>query len=152
MWLRGERGFGLDALPVAAVDAAPQVVEPAHEPDGPLPVPPGPYGFIYDDSGEGNITPPPGYVLLPSSGPESLRTFVGEPRIGPWIFTFVDDALTQTGRVDRAGLTVELSDLGEDALPRLVPPNSWTYDVINVPVDATNLTVCVTGNTAPVNL
>ena len=121
--------------------------------DPPLtPVPPGPYGFIYEDNGENNVIVPVGYELLPSSGPESLRSFVGEPRIGPWFFTFVDDALTQTGRVESIGLVVELSDLGENAPLRLVPPFSWTYDVISVPFDATNLTVCVAGNTAPMEL
>ena len=121
--------------------------------DPPLtPVPPGPYSFIYEDNLENNLTVPFGYNLLPSSGPESLRSFVGGPRIGPWFFTFVDDALTQTGRVERVGLVVELSNLGPNSPLRMVPPNSWTYDVINVPVDATNLTVCVAGNTAPVEL
>lgn len=116
------------------------------------PVPPGPYFFIYDDSGEENLFPPAVYDLLASSGPESLRTFVGEPRSGPWILTFVDDALNQTGRVDNVGLAVELSDLSDDAPLRLVPPNTWTFDVINVPFDATNLTVCVSGNTEPMEL
>ena len=42
LWLRSERAFGLDALPVVLGDGAtPQDVEPAHEPDGPLPTPPG---------------------------------------------------------------------------------------------------------------
>ncbi len=116
------------------------------------PVAPGPYRFVYEDNGEGNIFPPVGFDLLPSSGPESLRSFVGEPRIGPWFFTFVDDSLTATGQVNFLSLHVELSNLGEDAPLRVVPPNSWTYDVINVPFDATNLTVCVAGNTAPMEL
>ena len=117
-----------------------------------VPVAPGPYNFIYEDNGENNVFVPANYYLLPSSGPESLRSFMGEPRIGPWILTFVDDALTQTGRVEYAALSVELSDLGDQAPLRLVPPDSWTYDVIDVPFDATNLTVCVAGNTGPMEL
>ncbi len=41
LWLRGERAFGLDALPVVLGDGAPQDVAPVHEPDGPMPPPPG---------------------------------------------------------------------------------------------------------------
>ena len=42
--------------------------------------PPGPYSFIYDDSGSGNY---PG--SQPSDGPGSLRNFAGTEGIGPWM-------------------------------------------------------------------
>ena len=41
LWLRSERAFGLDALPVVFTDGAAQDVAPVHEPDGPMPPPPG---------------------------------------------------------------------------------------------------------------
>lgn len=129
-----------------------------HRPPPLVPVEYGPYGFIYEDNGEGNIFTPVNpynglpYLLLPSDGPESLRSFVGEPRVGPWIFTYVDDSLTATGHVNFVGLQVEQSDLSSNAPPRDVQPGGWIYDVINVPAGATNLTVCVASNTQPVEL
>lgn len=115
----------------------------------PAPVPPGPYHFIYEDNGEGDIVSGANQQLLISDGPGSLRDFVGEPRVGPWIFTFLDDAWTQTGQVDQVGLKVEATS-GTNVV--VIPPNSWRYEVVNVGIGATNLTICVAGNTAGVEL
>jgi DNA polymerase len=41
MWLRSERAFGVDALPIVVHDGTPQAAEPVHEADGPMPPPPG---------------------------------------------------------------------------------------------------------------
>lgn len=125
-----------------------------HRPAPVTPVSPGPYYFVYDDSGEQNIFPLPPYdpLPLPSDGPESLVNFMGEQRLGPWIFTFVDDSLTATGLVDFASLQIEKSDLTTNGPAFDLPPGGWRYDVVNVPVGATNLTLCVFGNTQPVDL
>lgn len=129
-----------------------------HRPPPAQPASYGPYGFIYEDNGEGSIFPPVNpynglpYLLLPSDGPESLRGFVGEQRIGPWIFTYVDDSLTATGLVNFAALQIEKEDLSTNAAARDVLPGGWLYNVINVPAGATNLEVCIAGNTQPVEL
>ena len=54
--------------------------------------PPGPYTFLYDDSGSGDN---PG--SRSSDGPGSLQDFTGTEGIGPWMLAEVDTALTQTG-------------------------------------------------------
>lgn len=122
-----------------------------HRPPPVAPAAPGPYGFIYEDL-EGGLFAPAGYYLLPSDGPQSLLSFMGEQRVGPWIFTFVDDSLTATGLVDFASLRIEESDLTTNSPPFDLPPGGWRYDVVNVPACATNLTLCVFGNNLPVGL
>jgi len=121
-----------------------------HRPAPVDPPTPGPYNFIYEDNGE-YVPPAPGYYQLNSDGPGSLRDFVGEDRLGPWILTFIDDSLTQTGYVDSVSLMVEESDTEGDSA-RFLPPNTFTFDFVDVPADATNLSVCVGDNTAPVEL
>jgi len=122
-----------------------------HRPAPDVPASPGPYNFIYEDNQE-YVDVPPGYGLLSSDGPGSLRDFVGEERLGPWIFTFIDDSFTQTGAVNRASLLVEKSDVDNNSTDRTIAPNTFAFDFIDVPADATNLSVCIAGNSAPVEL
>jgi hypothetical protein len=104
----------------------------------PYPEPPGPYRFLYDDSGEGDY---PNAVA--PDGPGTFEDFIGEAPGGTWYFTYSDDALTQTGRVNDVRLRIErqLEDDGDQT--NNVAPNSWIYFSRNVPVEATNLTICV---------
>jgi len=121
-----------------------------HRPPPVDPVAPGPYYFIYEDNQE-FLSPTAPFQLLSTDGPGSLRDFVGEERIGPWIFTFIDDALSQTGFVNNATLKLEQQNVdGEEDV--VVGANSFSFDFIDVPPDATNLTVCITGNSLPVEL
>lgn len=108
------------------------------------PVSPGPYTFVYEDSGE--------EALFPPDGPGRLRDFVGEQGLGLWLLTMVDNSLTQTGRVEGLTLRIEPQNLDTNGVVRTVQPNAWTYDAIDVPVGATNLTICVSGNTGPMEL
>lgn len=104
----------------------------------PFPDPPGPYRFLYDDSGEGDTI----NALLPD-GPGSFESFIGEPPGGTWYFTYSDDRLTQTGRVNDVRLRIE-RQLEDDAdQTNNVAANSWVYYSRNVPVEATNLTICL---------
>ena len=41
LWLRSERAFGLDALPITVGDGKSQAEDPVHDSDGPMPSPPG---------------------------------------------------------------------------------------------------------------
>ena len=101
--------------------------------------PPGPYNFIYDDSGSGNIL-----GSQQSDGPGSLQDFTGTAGIGPWILTEEDTALTQTGYVSNYSLTITPhQDLGH-GINVVVQPGKWFYDYIDVPVGYTNLTIFAT--------
>jgi subtilisin-like proprotein convertase family protein len=92
--------------------------------------------FIYDDSGQNDI---PG--ARHTDGPGSLQDFMGDKAAsGVWMFTMVDDALTQTGRVEFAGITLEPQSQTNNIHVRLGAHSYW-FDFIDVPPNATNLTV-----------
>jgi subtilisin family serine protease len=105
----------------------------------PFPQPPGPYTFLYDDSGEGGLID----ALLPE-GPGAFTSFIGEPPGGTWYFTYSDDRLTQTGRVNDVRLRIDRQLEDDLDQTNSVAANSWIYFSRNVPVEATNLTICVT--------
>ena len=104
------------------------------------PLPPGDYTFIYEDNGEGN---PP--TAIPSDGPGNLRDFVGEEAAGVWLLSMLDNVLNaSTGAVTGFSIRIEPRDLDSASTNRrTLAPNTWTFDSIDVPVDATNLTVSV---------
>ena len=104
--------------------------------------------FVYDDLDEDAS---PG--TLHSDGPPTLKNFIGEQGIGLWLLTEVDDAISHTGRVDN--LFIRLDPQGTNQVDATIPPNSFFYDFIDVPPNATNLTVCVNfrlGSVGPVQL
>ncbi|HOX03978.1 MAG TPA: S8 family serine peptidase [Candidatus Paceibacterota bacterium] len=93
--------------------------------------------FIYDDANQGDV-----FFSRPTDGPGSLGDFVGGSSAGVWILTMVDDALTATGMVASLEIRVEPSS-GLNGLLGTVEANSFDYYYIDVPVEATNLTVTV---------
>ncbi len=94
--------------------------------------------FIYDDSGEGGI---PG--ARPSDGPGSLRSYVGMKSQGAWIFAMVNDSSpTDTGQIDNMQLALTAQPPTNGVTTNLTG-GGWFYDFIDVPVNATNLTVRV---------
>ncbi len=103
-------------------------------------IPPGAtneYTFVYEDNGEGDI---PG--SQPTTGPGSLRDFVGAQGQGVWILNMQDTALGNTGLVEN--LVIRLDPQNDlDAGSYDVQTNAFTFDFIDVPIGATNLTVCV---------
>jgi subtilisin family serine protease/subtilisin-like proprotein convertase family protein len=104
----------------------------------PYPDPPGPYTFLYDDSGEGDLP-----NAVPPDGPGTFENFIGEAPGGTWYFTYSDDRLTQTGRVNDVRLRIE-RQLEDDAdQTNNVAALSWIYLSRNVPVEGTNLTICL---------
>lgn len=109
------------------------------------PVEPAPlaYTYIYEDNGEEAYFGGDAVSLRPSDGPGSLRNFVGEDGIGLWLMTMVDNSLSQTGFIDNLQIRLERSITNGVVTERTIRPNSWYYDVVDVPPDATNLTVCV---------
>jgi len=110
--------------------------------------PPLTYLSIYEDNDEGNV-----FGSRNTDGPGSLRNFVGEQGVGLWLFQEVNDALTQTGRLETLFIRLEPQNLdAANATPRTVQPFSWTYDFIDVPSTASKLTVCVDTTNAPMEL
>jgi subtilisin-like proprotein convertase family protein len=97
----------------------------------------GPITEIYNDSGQ------PGTVG--TAGPGSLLDFRRKPAIGPWIQTQVDDAQGQVGSI--TGFTMNIQphrDLKNGFITVTVPPKSWYYDYVDVPVGYTNILVAAT--------
>lgn len=105
------------------------------------------YNYIYEDNGQGDV-----FGSRPSDGPGNLRDFIGQQGIGVWQLTMVNAFPSGTGEVDRLDIKLEPQDLNTNGIAVDLLPNSWFYDAIDVPGDATNLTVCVSGNTFPLDL
>ena len=104
--------------------------------------------FIYEDNREGDVE-----NAQQSDGPGTLRDFVGSEGIGLWLLQMVDDANTQTGRVDTLTIRLEPQNIDDVNGWRAIQPFSFSYDFVDVPAAATNLQVCVyTTNSAPLEL
>ncbi|MCX7723218.1 MAG: S8 family serine peptidase, partial [Verrucomicrobiae bacterium] len=111
-----------------------------------VPAPPGPYSFVYEDNGEGIAAPlfsSPNIEFTTADSPGSLRNFVGEEALGVWLFTVIDNHLTQTGAVTGLSLLLEPQDLTK-GMVATVQPQAWKYFSVDVPPEATNLTVILT--------
>ena len=100
---------------------------------------PGPYSFVYDDSGSGNTA-----GSRPSDGPGSLQNFTGTQGIGPWMLEEADTSLTQTGTVLNYSLTIVPHQDLKGGFIVSIPPGTWFYDYIDVSVGYTNLTISAT--------
>ncbi|MBN2505484.1 MAG: S8 family serine peptidase, partial [Verrucomicrobia bacterium] len=110
--------------------------------------------FLWDDSESLEV---PG--SLPSDGPPTLRNFAGEEGQGVWVLTMVDNSPSATGRVER--LLIQI-----DPMPPLehfrngfgytasgtIPAAGWDRYTVDVPADATNLTVCLMPDNGPLGL
>ena len=57
-----------------------------------------------------------------------------------------------TGEVDRLTIKIEPQQLNTNGVAVDLLGFSWFYDSIDVPDDATNLSVCVSGNTLPIDI
>lgn len=111
--------------------------------------PAGQYTYIYEDNDEEPNNP----VLRHPDGPGMLRDFVGDQAVGVWLLTTVDNSLSQTGVVNGLRILIEPSDT--EGGTNTVRARSFYYDVVDVPVGATNLEVCVglvSPNPEPVEL
>lgn len=101
--------------------------------------------FIYEDNDEGDIvgsqhTDPPG----------TLKNFVGEQGIGLWILWEVDNALNHTGQVDNVQIRLDpQADSTGNSITATVKGLSWFYDFIDVPPEATNMTINVNIQSGP---
>src|SRR5581483_4360869 len=96
--------------------------------------------FTYDDSGEGNT---PGSKK--SDGPGSLTSLVGlNGSSGAFLFYMVNDnSITHTGQVENVGITIYPQPPTNSAFHEFIAGNGWFYDFVDVPANATNLTISV---------
>ncbi len=106
--------------------------------------------FVYDDSQQADRT-----NTIATDGPGSLNDFIGEQAEGVWLLTMSDNAQFHTGRVE--ALTIVISpnnsnDANGINIVRTIAPQTFVFTAINVPPDATNLQVCVSGISDPVQL
>jgi subtilisin family serine protease len=108
------------------------------------PVAPAPYEYTYayEDNGEGDV---PG--SQPTDGPGSLRSFIGEQGMGLWLLSWADHVPAHTGLVENVSIRLEPQNVST-GMDREVQTNAYTYDFIDVPDGATNLTVCVVNDSA----
>jgi subtilisin-like proprotein convertase family protein len=96
---------------------------------------------VYDDAG--------GFATQRSDGPGSLQEFVGAQSAGVWLLTEVDSALTHTGHVDSLWVRLEPQQDTNNGVTLDIDANSFAFDFIDVPPEATNLTITAGGNTLP---
>jgi len=109
----------------------------------PYPLPPGPFSFLYDDSGEGD-----NLNAIPPDGPGTFEDYIGEVPGGTWYFTYSDDALSQAGGVTNVMIRVDRQREDDGTSTNTVAPNGWRYFSRNIPVEATNFTVIISNITA----
>ena len=112
--------------------------------------PAGQYTDIYEDNDEEPDNP----FLRHPDGPGKLRDFVGEQSTGVWLLSTVDDSQSQTGSVNGLRILIEPNDTSGDVTNR-IRARSFFYEVVDVPVGATNLEVCVnivSANPTPMEL
>jgi subtilisin-like proprotein convertase family protein len=107
------------------------------------------FQIIYEDNDEGDT---PGSQH--PDGPGSLQDFIGQQGLGLWLLSQQDNAEFNTGRVDHVFIKLDPQS-GTNGVVATIQPGQFFYDFIDVPPEATNLTVCVNflpGSTGPVQL
>lgn len=93
----------------------------------------------YEDTGSGE---PPG--SLATDGPGTLINFLGGSGTGPWFLATSDNALGNSNRINYLDLGLQPNDFGETFVSRCVNAGRISLEVINIPADASKLTVTVT--------
>jgi subtilisin-like proprotein convertase family protein len=101
--------------------------------------------FIYDDSGENNFA-----GSRHSSGPGTLRGFTGQSALGTtWFYTIVNDgSISDTGTLNSMYLTLQPQP-ATNRFSELINGLSWFYDYVDVPANATNMTISILNNSTP---
>jgi subtilisin-like proprotein convertase family protein len=97
---------------------------------------------LYDDSGSGDYSDFSG--VRPSDGPGSLNEFMGVSGGGPWFFTMIDNAVGNEGSINALDLQLRPNDFGPQFVERCVRARQVELEVINIPADASRLTITIT--------
>jgi subtilisin-like proprotein convertase family protein len=102
---------------------------------------------IYDDSSSGEFP-----TALPTDGPGSLNDFLGQNGSGLWMLTMVDNGISNTGAVQN--FTLRISPMANLLLGVYgsVVANQWRYYLVDVPADASKLTVTLSETSGPLDL
>ena len=111
--------------------------------------------WIYDDSNYEDIVTPSNPYGIPTDGPGSLNNFIGQQAGGVWTFTIVDDALLHVGWVSNLVVTIEPQSTNQNAVAlrwNNIQPGTLRFTVVQVPVDATNMEICVDTQAQPAEL
>ena len=104
--------------------------------------------FIYDDTESGSYG---GADKV--DGPGSLANLVGEEAFGlPFILAMADNALNQTGRVEVFKVRIEAKPPLEEGYDFTILPGGWLLDRIEVPINASKLTIFLSNLSGPVNV
>ncbi|HUL51500.1 MAG TPA: S8 family serine peptidase, partial [Candidatus Nitrosotalea sp.] len=107
------------------------------------------FNFFYDDSGGGQF-----FNSQHTDGPGSLNNFVGQAANGVWLLTMTDDSSGQTGVVNNLTITIapqQFTASGAD-IADIVLGNQWRYYAVDVPANASTLTVFVSQMSGPLNV
>ena len=108
--------------------------------------------FVYNENypvSSNLLANPPVLYSGPSDGPGSLRNFFGQDGTGAWQLTEVDDALTQTGSVQRFTMFIKKHEDLQKGITVTIQPTNWFYTFMDVPAGVTNLTISATNITTP---
>ncbi len=104
--------------------------------------------FIYDDSDSGEFL-----GGGPTDGPGSLADFVGREAFGlPFVFAMSDNALNHTGRVESLRIRLEPNLFDEDGITDVILPGAFKTYFVDVPSDATKLSVFLSNMSGPLHL
>ena len=93
---------------------------------------------IYDDTGSGL------FGSQPSDGPGTLLNLLGETGAGAWFLQTVDDSLGYSGQINNLSLSLVPNDFGEDFVSRCIRGGFIGLEVLDVPPEASRMTVTVT--------
>lgn len=96
----------------------------------------------YDDSGSGDYSRFSN--TRPSDGPGTLSEFMGRTGGGAWFFNSVDNAFGNGGAINYLDLQLMPNDFGAQFVERCVRARLIELEVINIPADATRLTITLT--------
>jgi len=103
--------------------------------------PPHEYTWVYEDNGESDIL-----GAVPTDGPGSLRDFIGEPGRGIWLLNLANYEPGQTGLVQNLAIRLDPQN-AEAGTPFTVPAHAFAGDFLEIPLGATNLTLCLYNDT-----
>jgi subtilisin-like proprotein convertase family protein len=92
--------------------------------------------YIYDDSMEHNV---PG--AHQTDGPQTLHNFAGKEGSGQWVFRQSDTSITQIGVENDFRIFLEKQQDLKDGIIATIQPHSCREDFVDVPNNATNLTI-----------
>jgi subtilisin family serine protease/subtilisin-like proprotein convertase family protein len=87
--------------------------------------------------------------LRRSDGPGNMTDFMGTKGTGLWMLTEVDNANTHTGRVDSIYIRLDPQSLNGNGVELTIAPNSFVFDFVDVPPEATNFTINVRNDSIP---